>query len=52
VYPQLSSASASADSVTVARLSCTLPKKRAALCAAIEGDFVVRNPPAYVPQAG
>ena len=52
VYPQLSSASASTDSVTVARLSCTLPKKRAIACAAIEGDFVVRNPPAYVPQAG
>jgi hypothetical protein len=54
VYPQLSStdSSAATDSVTVARLSCTLPKKSASLCAAIEGDFVVRNPPAYVPQSG
>jgi hypothetical protein len=45
VYPQLSFASD--DSVNVALLSCTLPKKSANLCSAILGDFVVRNAPAY-----
>ena len=48
VYPQLSSGAA--DSVNVAVLSCTLPAKETNLCRAIEGDFLVRNPPTYVPQ--
>ena len=48
VYPQL--ASGSADSVDVALLSCTLPKSEATLCRAVLGDFLVRNPPAYVPR--
>jgi hypothetical protein len=48
VYPQLSSSAT--DSVNVAVLSCTLPAKEAKLCRAIEGDFLVRNPPTYVPQ--
>jgi hypothetical protein len=48
VYPQL--AFGATDSVTVAVLSCTLPAKQANLCRAIQGDFLVRNPPTYVPQ--
>ncbi len=48
VYPQL--AFGATDSVNVAVLSCTLPTKEVSLCRAIEGDFLVRNPPAYVPQ--
>lgn len=48
VYPQL--AYGATDSVDVSVLSCTLPPKQASLCRAIEGDFLVRNPPAYVPQ--
>jgi hypothetical protein len=48
VYPQL--ADADPDSVDVDELSCTLPASEASLCRAIEGDFLVRNPPAYVPQ--
>jgi hypothetical protein len=49
VYPQL--AYAADDSVNVSVLSCTLPAKNSALCRAIQGDFLVRNPPTYVPQA-
>lgn len=48
MYPQL--ASSATDSVNVAVLSCTLPTKQAKLCRAIEGDFLVRNPPTYIPQ--
>jgi hypothetical protein len=47
VYPQL--AFGATDSVNVALLSCTLPRKLASLCRAIEGDFLVRNPPTYIP---
>ncbi len=49
VYPQLSYGAT--DSVDISVLSCTLPSKEASLCRAIEGDFLVRNPPAYVPQS-
>jgi hypothetical protein len=49
VYPQLSFGST--DSVNVSLLSCTLPKKDASLCKAIQGDYLVRNPPIYVPQS-
>lgn len=49
VYPQL--AFDDQDSVNITQLSCTLPKKLASVCSAITGDFVVRNPPSYVPQA-
>jgi hypothetical protein len=48
VYPQLPYGAT--DSVDVSVLSCTLPAKEASLCRAIEGDFLVRNPPAYFPQ--
>jgi hypothetical protein len=48
VYPQL--AYGATDSVDVSVLSCTLPAKKAGLCRAVEGDFLVRNPPAYIPQ--
>jgi len=48
MYPQL--AFGATDSVNVAMLSCTLPANQANLCRAIEGDFLVRNPPTYVPQ--
>ena len=48
VYPQL--AYGATDSVDVSVLSCTLPAKEASLCQAIEGDFLVRNPPTYIPQ--
>ncbi len=48
MYPQL--AFSATDSVNVAVLSCTLPANQANLCRAIEGDFLVRNPPTYVPQ--
>ncbi len=47
VYPQLSFGST--DSVNVSLLSCTLPTKDASLCRAIEGDYLVRNPPTYIP---
>jgi hypothetical protein len=47
MYPQL--AFGATDSVNVAVLSCTLPSKQASLCRAIEGDFLVRNPPTYIP---
>jgi len=50
VYPQLQGGSA--DSVDITLLACTLPQRLATLCGAIEGDYVVRNPPQYVPQAG
>ena len=49
VYPQL--AYGATDSVNVSLLSCTLPKSEAEVCKAIEGDFLVRNPPAYIPQS-
>jgi len=49
VYPQLSAGSA--DSVNVSLPSCTLPKRAASLCEAIEGDYLVRNPPTYIPQS-
>ncbi len=48
VYPQLSFGST--DSVNVSLLSCTLPKTDTTLCRAIEGDYLVRNPPTYLPQ--
>ncbi len=48
VYPQL--AYGATDSVKVSVLSWTLSGKQTSLCRAIEGDFFVRNPPAYVPQ--
>jgi hypothetical protein len=48
VYPQL--AFGATDSVNVAVLSCTLSANQANLCRAIQGDFLVRNPPTYVPQ--
>ena len=47
VYPQLPFGGD--DSVNVDVLSCTLGGKLAQLCRPIEGDFVVRNPPTYVP---
>ncbi len=49
VYPQLSSGST--GSVNVSLLSCTLPNMDASLCRAIEGDYLVRNPPTYIPQS-
>lgn len=49
VYPQLSFGSTA--SVNVSLLSCTLPKTDASLCRAIEGDYLVRNPPIYIPQS-
>ncbi len=49
VYPQL--AFADSSSVNISVLSCTLPKRIATLCVPIEGDFLTRNPPTYVPQA-
>jgi hypothetical protein len=48
MYPQL--AFSATDSVNVAVLSCTLPTNQAMLCRAIDGDFLVRNPPTYIPQ--
>lgn len=48
VYPQLPYGATASVSISV--LSCTLPTKQASLCRAIEGDFLVRNPPVYVPQ--
>jgi hypothetical protein len=45
VYPQLPFGSDT--SVNVSLLSCTLPKKSAAACGAILGDFLVRNQPSY-----
>jgi len=45
VYPQLPGGSD--ISVNVSLLSCTLPKRSAAACAAILGDFLVRNQPSY-----
>ncbi len=48
VYPQL--ADGDTDSVDVSVLSCTLPAKQASLCRAIEGDFLVRNAPSYIPK--
>lgn len=47
VYPQVPYGAD--DSVTVDVLSCTLGGKLAAACRSIEGDFLVRNPPTYVP---
>jgi hypothetical protein len=47
VYPQL--ASGSGATVNVTMLSCTLPRTDASLCKAIEGDYLVRNPPTYTP---
>ena len=47
VYPQV--AFGADDSVNVYVLSCTLGGKLAAACRPIEGDFLVRNPPTYVP---
>jgi hypothetical protein len=41
IYPQL--AFGSDTSVNVSLLSCTLPKKSDTKCAAILGDFLVRN---------
>lgn len=49
MYPQL--AFGATDSVNVAVLSCTLPSKLANLCQVIEGDFLVRNPPTYIPMS-
>ena len=46
-YAQL--AFGSPDSVNVSPLSCVLPASEASLCKAIEGDFLMRNPPTYVP---
>lgn len=43
VYPQVGSP----DSVDVRLLSCTLPVAQDEICAAIQGDFLVRNPPYY-----
>ena len=48
VYPQL--AYGDTDSVDVSLLSCTLAAKQSTLCRAIEGDFLVRNTPTYIPQ--
>jgi hypothetical protein len=48
MYPQL--AFSATDSINVAVLSCTLPTNQAKLCRAIEGDYLVRNPPSYIPQ--
>jgi hypothetical protein len=48
VYPQL--AYGADDSVDVSFLSCTLPQKEASLCRAVQGDFLVRNPPTYTAQ--
>jgi len=48
VYPQIPLASDA--SVDISLLSCTLPPKMAALCSAILGDFLVRNPPFYAGQ--
>jgi len=48
VYPQL--AYGATDSVDVSLLSCTLPANQSTLCRAIEGDFLVRNTPSYIPQ--
>ena len=48
VYPQL--AYGATDSVDVSLLSCTLPAKQSRLCRSIEGDFLVRNTPTYIPQ--
>ena len=45
VYPQLPFDSNA--SVDISLLSCTLPSKMASLCSAIQGDFLVRNPPTY-----
>ncbi len=50
VYPQLGFGPT--DSVDVALLSCTLPKRISSLCPAIEGDFLVRNAPTFVPSSG
>jgi hypothetical protein len=47
VYPQLPFGGE--DSVNVDVLGCTLGGKLAQLCRLIEGDFLVRNPPTYVP---
>ena len=47
VYPQLPFGGD--DSVNVDVLGCTLGGKLAQLCRPIEGDFLVRNPPTYVP---
>jgi len=47
VYPQLPFGGD--DSVNVEVLGCTLGGKLAQLCRPVEGDFLVRNPPAYVP---
>ena len=49
VYPQLSFGST--DSVDVSLLSCTLPKTDRSSCTSIEGDYLVRNPPTYIPQS-
>jgi hypothetical protein len=49
VYPQLDPRSST--SVEISVLSCTLSKSLAALCPAIRGDFLVRNPPTYLPSA-
>jgi hypothetical protein len=49
VYPQLSPGSGA--SVNVSLLSCTLPRSDLSVCRAIEGDYLVRNAPVYVPQS-
>jgi hypothetical protein len=49
IYPQLSYGDTS--SVSVSQLSCTLPAKQVSLCRAVEGDFLVRNTPMYIPQS-
>ncbi len=48
VYPQLSLGAG--DSVNVSLLSCTLPRSDLSMCKAIEGDYLVRDAPVYVPQ--
>lgn len=49
VYPQLSGGSGA--SVNVSLLSCTLPRSDLSVCRAIEGDYLVRNAPLYIPQS-
>ncbi len=49
VYPQLSQGSDA--SVHLSLLSCTLPRSDRSVCGAIEGDYLVRNAPVYVPQS-
>jgi hypothetical protein len=44
VYPQVTPAT---QSINVSKLSCTLPKRLAPLCAQIEEDYLIRDAPVY-----